>query len=266
MDKTDTDSNGYKPSRPNMRISIWLTTAAVITLILILALTVNYAREKDIVEQFSQQQVAIARGTAAGIEDLISSVEKSMIILSRLPCACVTGIMPETTRQSIKVIYDDLDGKVEFIAVKNKDDVVTAEYPPSIFEGITDESFKHSSYFQEIKKTGKTYIGGLQLAWEGGAENIVQSVIVAVPKYDAEDNFSGVVLTGLSLSAIIDRYTKVKSETSGCGWIIDSSGAIFVRPDKAHACMGLKTLGNAKILGGAPLKDVMAKGKEGYRE
>ncbi|MEA3486725.1 MAG: ATP-binding protein, partial [Thermodesulfobacteriota bacterium] len=263
MNKTGAD-NGHRSFPANIKIPVWLTIAAVITFILILAFTVNHARERDIVEQFSRQQMAVARGTAAGIEDLISSVEKSMIILSRLPC--VTGIMPETTRQSIKVIYDDLDGEVEFIAVKNKDGVVTAEYPPSIFEGITDESFKHSPYFQEIKKTGKTYIGGLQLAWEGEAEDRVQSVIIAVPKYDAEDNFSGVVLTGLSLSAIIDRYTKVKSETSGCGWIIDSSGAIFVRPDKAHACMELETLGSTKIPGGASLKDVLAEGKEGYSE
>ncbi|MBW2648504.1 MAG: cache domain-containing protein, partial [Deltaproteobacteria bacterium] len=200
MDKTDTDSNGYKPFRPNLRISIWLTTAAVITLILILALTVNYAREKDIVEQFSRQQVAIARGAATGIKDLISSVEKSMIIISRLPscppCSYVTEITPETTRQSIKVIYDDLGGDVEFIVVENKDGVVTAEYPPSIFKEITDESLKRSPYLHEIRETGKTYIGDVELAWKGAAEDRVQSVIVAVPKYDAEDNFSGVVLTG----------------------------------------------------------------------
>jgi len=64
MDKTDTGSNGYKSFRPNMRISIWLTTAVVIAFILILALTVNYAREKGIVEQFSRQQMAIAQGNS----------------------------------------------------------------------------------------------------------------------------------------------------------------------------------------------------------
>ena len=263
MNKTGTD-NGYGSFLANIRIPIWLTIAAVITFILIMAFTVNHVRERDIVEQFSRQQTAIARGTAAGIEDLISSVEKSMIILSRLPC--VTGVMPETTRQSIKVIYDNLDGKVEFIAVKNIDGVVTAKYPPSIFEEMTDESFESSSYFQEIKKTGRTYIGDLQLGREGEAKNRVQSVVVAVPKYDADDNFSGAVFTGLSLSAIIYRYIKATSETSGCGWIIDSSGATLVHPDEAHACMEPETLGNAKTVDGASLRDVLAEGKEGYSE
>ncbi|MEA1971302.1 MAG: cache domain-containing protein, partial [Thermodesulfobacteriota bacterium] len=270
MNKTGSDNN-YRSFPANIRVPIWLTIAAVITFILILAFTVNHARERDIVEQFSRQQMAIARGTAAGIEDLISSVEKSMIILSRLPscpqCSCATDVTPEITRrQSIKVIYDDLDGDVEFIAVENMDGVVTARYPPSVFEGITDESLKSGSYFQEIRKTGRTYIGDLQLTCEEEAENRVQSVIVAVPRYDAEDNFSGAVLTGLSLSAIIDRYIKVKSETSGCGWIIDGRGTILVRPDKAHACMELETLGNTKIPGGASLRDVLAEGKEGYSE
>ena len=268
MNKTG-DDNSHKPFLINIRIPIWLTVAAVTTFILILALTVNHAREKDIVEQFSRQQMAIARGTAAGIEDLVSSVEKSMIILSRLPscppCSYVTEIT-ETTRQSIKVIYDDLDGAVEFIVVKNKDGVVTAEYPPSIFEGITDESLKNISYFKEIKKTGKTYIGDLQLAWKGEAKGRAQSVVVAVPKYDAEDRFSGAVITVLSLSAIIDRYIKVKSETSSCCWIINSSGTILVRPDKTNACTELETLGNAKTLDGASLKNALAEGKEGYSE
>ena len=270
MDKTDTGSNGYKSFRPNMRISIWLTTAVVIAFILILALTVNYAREKGIVEQFSRQQMAIARGTATGIEDFISSVEKSMIIISRLPscplCPCATEITPETTRQSIKVIYDDLGGAVEFIVVKNKAGVVTARYPPSIFERITDESLKNIPYLQKIRETGKTYIGDMELTWKGEAENRVQSVVVAVPKYDSENRFSGAVMTVLSFSAIIDRYIKVKSEISGCCWIINSDGTILVRPEKTHACTELETLGNAKTLDGARLKDILTNRKEGYGE
>ncbi len=263
MSKTGTD-NSYRSFLSNIRIPIWLTIAAVVTFILILAFTVNHARERDIVEQFSQQQIAIASGTAAGIEELISSVEKSMIILSRLPC--VTGVLPETTTQSIKVIYDNLDGKVEFIAVKNMDGVVTAKYPSSVFEEINDQSLKFAPYFKEIQKTGRAYIGDLHLRREGETENKVHSVIVAVPTYDTQETFSGVVFTSLSLSAIIDRYIKATSDISGCGWIIDNSGAILVRPDKVHACMEPETLGNTQTVDGVSLKDILAEEKEGYNE
>ena len=57
MDIKDTDKR-------HDQIPIWLTTTAVIVLTLLLALTVNQTREQDIVEQFSRQQLAIARGTA----------------------------------------------------------------------------------------------------------------------------------------------------------------------------------------------------------
>ena len=81
-------------------ISIWLTTLAVIILILLIALTIKNTRERAMVTQFSKQQMAIVRGTAAGIEDFLIGVEKSMIILSRLPC--VRETMPETTVQSMR--------------------------------------------------------------------------------------------------------------------------------------------------------------------
>ena len=111
MDKTDTDNKGFKPLLLNMRLSIWLTTVAVIIFILILALTVNHAREKSMVEQFGRQQIAIARGTATGIEDFISSVEKSMIIISMLPY--IKENPPKVVAQDIQMIYDNLKGQVE---------------------------------------------------------------------------------------------------------------------------------------------------------
>ncbi len=270
MSETGTNNN-YKSFPGNIKIPIWLTTAAIIIFILIMAFTVNHARERDIIEHFSQQQVAIARGTAAGIEDLISSVEKSMIILSRLPscptCACDNNTMPEViTRQSIKVIYDDLEGTVECIAVKNKDGVVTTDYPPSSSGEIISVRFKNNFYSQETKKTGETYIGDLRVVREGDTENKVHSVIIAVPKYDSEGEFSGTVLAVLSLSALIDRYMKAAGEASGCGWIVDNSGFILLRPDQTCACVELETLGNAKTVDGKFLKDILAKGKEGYSE
>ena len=44
------------------RIPIWLTTLVVIIMILLFSLLINNAREKEVVEQFSRQQMAIARG------------------------------------------------------------------------------------------------------------------------------------------------------------------------------------------------------------
>ena len=249
-------------------ISIWLTTLAVIILILLIALTIKNTREQAMVAQFSKQQMAIVRGTAAGIEDFLIGVEKSMIILSRLPC--VRGTMPETTVQSMKVIYDDLEGKVEFIAVEDKRGVLITSYPSSFLKGITGKKFEFRRYFQEIKKTGKPYVSDLLLVGGekyGDVENRFKSIIVAVPKYDSKDEFSGVVLAALSFSTIIDRYIKgVKCGMSCSAWIVDDNGTIVVHPDAEFTGKDVGVLESARTEEKVSLKSMLLKGEEGYGE
>jgi len=62
---------------------ILFASIAVIILILLLALTVNNAREKDMVEIFSRQQLANVRNTATRMTDVFSQVEKNVALLSR---------------------------------------------------------------------------------------------------------------------------------------------------------------------------------------
>ncbi len=267
MDKTGFDDK-KKFFKTKLGISIWLTTSAVIILILLIALTIKHTREKAMVEQFSKQQMAIVRGTAAGIEDFLIGIEKSMVILSRLPC--VREAIPETTVQGMKVIYDDLEGKVEFIAVEDKRGVLVIGYPSSFLKGITGKNFGFRRYFQEVKKTGKPYISDLLLV--GGekyedVESRFKSIIVAVPKYDSKNEFSGVVLAVLSFSTIIDRYIKrVKSGMPCSVWIVDDNGAIVVHTDAEFTGKDAGILEGAKTEGGMSLKSTLLKGQEGYGE
>lgn len=265
----ETRSNDKKKHfRIDFRFSIWLATSIVVLMILMFALTINSARERDMVEQFSKQQLAIARGTAAGIEELVVGIEKSMVTLSRLPC--VKGTMPEATIQSMKVIYDDLEGRVEFIAVENKYGVIIAAYPPSLLKGIMGKSFGFRRYFQEAKRTGKPCVSDLVLV--GGekyedVENRFKSIIVAVPKYDPGNEFSGVVLAALSFSTIIDRYIKpIKCDMPCCLWMVDDSGTILVHPDAEFVGENVGILEGAKSEERISLKDALLRGEEGYGE
>ena len=206
----------------NSTLSIWVATLTVVSMIVLFALVINSAREKDMVEQYSKQQLVITSGTATGIEDLIVGVEKSMINLSKLPC--VKGTMPEATRQSMKVIYNDLEGKVNFIAIEDKDGVAIGTYPTSYMKGIKDKSFEFYHYFLEVKETGIPYISDLVTIGEKkgkDVESISKSIIIAVPRYDSDNEFSGVVFAALSLSTIIDRYIRpVKCEVSCYSWMV----------------------------------------------
>ncbi len=62
---------------------IWLASITVIILILLLALTVNSAREKDMVEFFSRQQLAHVHNTATRMADIFLQVEKNVALFSR---------------------------------------------------------------------------------------------------------------------------------------------------------------------------------------
>ncbi|MBN2398497.1 MAG: PAS domain S-box protein [Deltaproteobacteria bacterium] len=294
MDMQDTGKR-HEPFQATAKIPIWLTTAAVIVLILLLALTVNQTREQGIVEQFSRQQLTIARGTATGIEDFISGVEKSLILISRLPY--VRGTTPEATgqgiqviykdlgkmefiempyvrggadeaaMQSIKVVYEDLGGKVDFIALEDADGVVIIGYPPSVLDGMLGKSFEPHPHFSEIQKTGKPYIGTpLPPTGEGDAEthDKSRSVIFAVPTYDSENRFSGAVLAALSLSNIVDRYITSKCETC-CAWVMDSEGIMIVHPDPSCIGHSIAVLEHPASRG-ASLKEALRKGEEGYGE
>ncbi len=220
------------------------------------------------VEQFSKQQMAIARGTAAGIEDLLIGIEKSMIILSRLPC--VRGTMPGITIQSMKVIYDNMEGKAEFIIIENRKGVVINSYPSFPLKGRMGESFGFRHYFQEVKKTGKSYVGDLVLVGSEKPKDVeggIESIIVAVPKYDSKNEFSGVVLAALSVSTIIDRYIKpVECGVSCYSCMVDDSGIILFHQDAEFTGKDIAILEDVKSEGGIFLKDALLRGEEGYGE
>ena len=276
------------------KIPIWLTSTALILLILLLAFIVNHAREKEIVTQFSRQQTAIVKGTATGIGDFISGIEKSMLLISRLPY--VREIAPEPTAQgshdpgkkkypripsvretreeviteSIKVIYEDLGGKVDFIALEDTNGVVTIGYPSSALKEILGQSLEPRPYFQEIRKTGKPYIGTMVLPSlsekNSGTSNTSHAVIIAVPTYDSSNRFSGAVVTAISLSTIVARYIALRRELSCCAWIMDRQGIIIAHPDPASVGTSVGSLKRSAGGEEVSLAETLDREREGYGE
>jgi hypothetical protein len=62
-------------------------------------------------------------------------------------------------------------------------------------------------------------------------ENKFKSIIIAVPRYDFNNDFSGVIFVSLSLSTVIDRYIKpVKCDVSCHSWMVDGKGTILIPP------------------------------------
>jgi len=255
--------------RINTSVSIWLTTITIIVLILLLAITINRSREKELVRDFCHQQTALAKGAAAGIEDLVIGVEKSMILLSRLTINR-EDINKEKTLTSMRAIYDDLEGKVSFIAATDRKGIVLAGYPEDSLEAIKDRDFSQYPFFQEIRKTRKPDIGpspALVDQQESMPAAGLRSIIVGAPQLVSGREFSGVIFTTLSLSTTIDRYVKpIKENPTNEYWVLDDVGIIVEHPKMAMIGKNINAIEFYGETGRLQIESIMKNGQEGCIE
>lgn len=74
----------YKLLNQLLSPRIWFASIIVVVLILLLALTVNHAREKEMVDLFSRQQLASAQNASARIAEILSQVERNIALFKYL--------------------------------------------------------------------------------------------------------------------------------------------------------------------------------------
>jgi len=133
-----------------LRYSIWLTAVTVIILILLLALTVYYVRERAIIDLFSSQQASIAFQTAAWFEESIAKCEKGMSMLSKLLPA--QGEDESKKREEIKALHDELKESVLTIVEIDKNDVAYYGYPEKLFSNIYGKKIEDPELYHVLKK------------------------------------------------------------------------------------------------------------------
>jgi len=249
--------------RTEVKSSIWIATLVVIILIILLALTVNNAREKAIVEQFSKQQATIAGSVAHGAEDLIVNIGKASLLLSHLHCG--EQATPLETVESVEAIYDFLLGKVQAIATLNEEGTVICGYPDSQMEGIIGTSFKEYRFFQKMKATLTPYMGKPLLRkgdFPAGSDTERDSIIIGIPKGNNEGVFTGAVLATISIHAVVDRYMGLEQGISSNDFlIVDENNTVIINsnPDiigkMAHVTEGTVTV---------PINEFFSRGVKGY--
>ncbi|MFA6346080.1 MAG: cache domain-containing protein, partial [Syntrophales bacterium] len=253
-----------------MRISIWLTTIAVIVFILLMALTVNRVREKDIVDQFSLQQLALARGTAARIEALLGNVEKNLTMLSMLPS--VRTVTPDETVSSMKVIHEHLEGKVRFIARLDERGILQSVYPDRTFAELRGVRFDRYAFFQQIRKTRGPFVGELNLSEDTPLFRILgmkRVFVIGVPKYryGSRDLFTGVVFAIMPLETMIDFFVKEpKGKLAQDSWIVDHLGRLIVHPVEGFTGRNVSVLEKRDDRRPGALQPDILRGRAGYGE
>ncbi|MCE5283575.1 MAG: PAS domain S-box protein, partial [Deltaproteobacteria bacterium] len=251
------DSEDIRDRKDLRRItlSVVLAALAVILLILLLTVTVRYAREKEMVRQFGQQQAAIARGIAARLEDLILPVERSLMTLA------ANQARFRTEGRRLKAAYDEMEGKVSFLAVADRGGTILSKHPPFMIGRYG--GFGNLFFFRQVLKTGKMALSAVRLPGDEGVDN--RSVAIGVPITGPEGQIGGVVVAIMPLTAF-DSGAMEHAGGDGRTWLIDAEGTILFHPHSVAIGRDAETLELAE--GSKPFllqEDILA-GAEGYGE
>ena len=248
--------------KKNLRVPVWLTTLIVIIMIVMFSLMINQARIKESAEQYGKQYMTVAKGTAAGIDDLFDSVEKSLIILSRHHSG---------TMHNMRETYDNLEGKIDFVAISDREGKVIETYPETFHDDILHDISRSSAFLkltQDVRKTGKTGVSSLisvDLKTGNGQEKKYRMVIIGVPEFDLNKRYAGIVYAALSPSSVVERYIKITKTDLPCDAIIaDDTGTVLFHPLNEFVGAEISTLVRGKKEQSMSLKEGILRDKAGY--
>ena len=234
---------------------IWFASITVIILILLLALTVNSAREKDMVELFSRQQLANVQNTATRMADIFSQVGKNIALFSRFDPQL--KISSEEFDNYCKILSSGWENTLNAIVLFDAAGKIKSIYPKDTLPAIN-----LSEHFKILQKKQKQYLS-LALPEKSRAVGLKQKtdwyLVIGYPVWRQDGNFSGAWMVSFSLSAVVDKYEK-QTKNNGLGdlWLIDEKQQIIIHPDSAFIGKNIKDL--LKIVNGAKIDFSSEKG------
>ncbi len=202
-----------------IRSPVWLTTAVVVSMILLFSLLIYHAREREMGEQFNIQQLALAKIIVSGIEDLFSDVERSIRTQSGNG-----NLSPNRKRQ---LVYEDLGGRIDLLAAG--DDSRLQIYPETKETRAARDEF--SIAIKRARIAGRTIVHDFM---DSSGQIKKSHVIIAIPLLDAGRKVKGTMAAMLTVSPLVERNIEPLRKGFGSNaWIIDETGLILfhTRPE-----------------------------------
>jgi len=222
-----------------IKVRIWLASIAVIILILLLALTVNSAREKDMVDLFSRQQLANVQNTATRMADIFSQVGKNVALFSHFDPQ--QKVPSEELDSYYKILSSGWESTFNTVVLFDAAGKIRSIYPRNTYPAIN-----LSDHFKILQKEQKQYLG-LALPERSRAVSLKQKMdrylVVGCPLRRQDGKFAGAWLVSFSLSAVVDKYEKqTRNNELGDLWLIDEKQQIIIHPYSAFIGKNIKDL------------------------
>jgi PAS domain S-box-containing protein len=217
--------NSYRFLRQAFSLRIWLTSLVVILLILLLALTVNNAREKEMADLFSRQQLASAQNASARMTEILSQVERNVALFSYFD---PNGkILSPQDHRKIEILYSvwgkTIDAVLVFDAQERVRRVLSQDALPRV---------NLIPHFQALKSQKRQYLA-LSGAGSGGAPTQKQDwyLIWGYPIWREGHIFDGAWMVSFSLAALVHAGERqIQENRLGDLWLINDRGQIIMHP------------------------------------
>ena len=178
-----------------LNISIWLASILVILLILLLALTVNNAREKDTADLFSRQQLASAQSAASRMTEVLAQIERNIILFSHF--APQGRFLASIDYQEMEILYGVWGKTIEAVTVFDDQERSRRVMPLNGEAGVD-----LAGHFRILKRQQRQYLS-LARSEKPTGDTSPQSeqwhLIWGYPEWRANNVFSGHGMVALSL-------------------------------------------------------------------
>lgn len=222
-----------------VKFRVLLASITVIILFLLLALTVNGARERDIVEIFSRQQLANVQNSATRITEVFSQVGKNISLFSNFDQQLKKS--PEEIENYCKLLSSGWESTFDTIVLFDAAGRIKNAYPKN-----RQPAVNLSHHFNIIREKQKQYISlalpdaSIDLS---AKQKTDRYLVMGYPVKRQDGKFSGAWLISFSVLAIADKYTKqTLNGELGELWLIDEKQKIVIHHDSAFIGKDVKDL------------------------
>lgn len=217
----------YKFLHQVLNIRIWLASFVVILLILLLALTVNNAREQEMADLFSRQQLASAQSAAGRMTEILSQVERNIVLFSYFDPD--GKILTYKDYQELEVLYAVWGKTIDAALVFDSNEKIRRVMPQD-----AQPSVDLTTHFRTLKRQQRQY---LNLARsdkppsEGSSRSEDWYLIWGYPIWHDNNIFAGAWMVSFSLSALVGAGEKqIRENQLGDLWLVNEEGTIIMHP------------------------------------
>lgn len=229
----------YKLLHQALSIRIWLASVVVILLILLLALTVNNAREKEIADLFSRQQLASAQNAAARMTEILSQVEKNVVLFSYFDPD--GKILTQEDYRELEVLYSVWGKTIDAVLVFDANEKIRRILPQGAFPSID-----LTEHFRSLKRHQSQYLK-LALSEKLSRDSMPQKqnwyLVWGYPIWRHNNIFAGAWMVSFSLAELVGAGEKQISDNQlGNLWLVNEQGQVLLHPDASFVGKNISDL------------------------